>query len=57
MSNFHFHLSLKLPQGEVHDLSGEVHSEVAEILRGGANTEIHVEIQNIRASSPGCSDV
>ena len=36
MSNFHFHQSLKLPQGEVHDFSGEVHSEVAEILRGGA---------------------
>jgi hypothetical protein len=24
MSNFHFHLSLKLPQGKVHDFSGEV---------------------------------
>jgi hypothetical protein len=24
MSNFHFHLSLKLSQGEVHDFSGEV---------------------------------
>ena len=31
MSNFHFDLSLKLPQGEVHDFSGEVQK-----LSGGA---------------------
>jgi hypothetical protein len=32
MSNFHFDLSLKLSQGEVHDFSGEVLND----LRGGA---------------------
>jgi hypothetical protein len=32
MSNFHFDLSLKLPQGEVHDFSGEVQND----LRGDA---------------------
>jgi hypothetical protein len=33
MSNFHFDLSLKLSQGEVHDFSGEVQND----LRGGAH--------------------
>ena len=33
MSNFHFDLSLKLSQGEVHDFSGEVENN----LRGGAH--------------------
>jgi hypothetical protein len=32
-SNFHFDLSLKLSQGEVHDFSGEVQND----LRGGAH--------------------
>jgi hypothetical protein len=32
-SNFHFNLSLKLSQGEVHDISGEVQND----LRGGAH--------------------
>jgi threonine dehydrogenase-like Zn-dependent dehydrogenase len=39
MSNFHFDISLKLPQGEVHDFSGEVQKfsgEVQNDLRGGA---------------------
>jgi hypothetical protein len=39
MSNFHFDLSLKLSQGEVHDFSGEVQKfsgEVPNDLRGGA---------------------
>jgi hypothetical protein len=34
MSNFHFDLSLKLPQGEVHDFSGEVQND----LRGERHT-------------------
>jgi hypothetical protein len=33
MSNFHFDLSLKLSQGEVHDFLGEVQNN----LRGGAH--------------------
>jgi hypothetical protein len=40
MLNFHFDLSLKLPQGEVHDFSGEVlkfSGEVQNYLSGGAN--------------------
>jgi hypothetical protein len=40
MSNFHFDLSLKLPQGEVHEFSGEVQKfsgEVQNDLRGGAH--------------------
>ena len=40
MSNFHFDLSLKLSQGEVHDFSGEVQKlsgEVQNDLRGGAH--------------------
>jgi hypothetical protein len=47
MANFHFDLSLKLSQGEVHDFSGEVQKfsgevqkfsgEVQNDLRGGAN--------------------
>jgi hypothetical protein len=40
MSNFHFDLSLKLSQGEVHDFSGEVQKfsgEVENYLRGGAH--------------------
>ena len=47
MSNFHFDLSLKLSQGEVHDFSGEVHDfsgevqkfsgEVQNDLRGSAH--------------------
>jgi hypothetical protein len=40
MSNFHFDLSLKLPQGEVHDFSEEVEKfsgEVQNDLRGGAH--------------------
>jgi hypothetical protein len=40
MSNFHFDLSLKLSQGEVHDFSGEVQKfsgEVRNDLRGGAH--------------------
>jgi hypothetical protein len=40
MSNFHFDLSLKLPQGEVHDFSGEVQKfsgEVQNDLRGSAH--------------------
>ena len=39
MSNFHFDLSLKLSQGEVHDFSGEVQKfsgEVQNDLGGGA---------------------
>jgi hypothetical protein len=39
-SNFHFDLSLKLSQGEVHDFSGEVQKlsgEVQNDLRGGAH--------------------
>jgi hypothetical protein len=38
LSNSHFDLSLKLSQGEVHDLSGEVQKfsgEVQNDLRGG----------------------
>jgi hypothetical protein len=40
MSNFHFDLSLKLSQGEVHDFSGEVQKfsgEVQNDRRGGAH--------------------
>jgi hypothetical protein len=40
ISNFHFDLSLKLSQGEVHDFSGEVQKfsgEVQNDLRGGAH--------------------
>jgi hypothetical protein len=40
MSNFHFDLSLKLSQGEVHDVSGVVQKlsgEVQNDLRGGAH--------------------
>jgi hypothetical protein len=40
MSNFHFDLSLKLSQGEVHDFLGEVQKfsgEVQNDLRGGAH--------------------
>jgi hypothetical protein len=39
-SNFHFDLSLKLSQGEVHDFSGEVQKfsgDVQNDLRGGAH--------------------
>ena len=39
-SNFHFDLSLKLSQGEVHDFSGEVQKFSGEVqydLRGGAH--------------------
>jgi hypothetical protein len=44
MSNFHFDLSLKLSQGEVHDVSGEVQND----LRGGAHlpTPPHTSNQN-----------
>jgi hypothetical protein len=40
MSNFHFDLSLKFSQGEVHDFSGEVQEfsgEVQNDLRGDAH--------------------
>jgi hypothetical protein len=40
MSNFHFDLSLKLSQGEVHDFLGEVQKfsgEVQNDLRGSAH--------------------
>jgi hypothetical protein len=40
VSDFHFDLSLKLSQGEVHDFSGEVQKfsgEVQNDLRGGAH--------------------
>ena len=40
MSNFHFDLSLKLSQGQVHHFSGEVQKlsgEVQNDLRGGAH--------------------
>ena len=39
-SNFHFDVSLKLSQGDVHDFSGEVQKfsgEVQNDLRGGAH--------------------
>jgi hypothetical protein len=45
MSNFHFDLSLKLSQGEVHDFSGEVQKfsgEVRNDLRGGATHKVSV---------------
>jgi hypothetical protein len=45
MSNFHFDLLLKLPQGEVHDFSGEVQKfsgiEVQDDLRRGAHLSTH----------------
>jgi hypothetical protein len=40
MSNFHFDLSLKLSQGEVHDFSREVQKFLGEVqndLKGGAH--------------------
>jgi hypothetical protein len=39
MSNFHFDLSLKLPQGEVHDFSGEEQKFSGEVQNdlGGAH--------------------
>jgi hypothetical protein len=48
MSNFHFDLSLKFSQGEVHDVSGEVQKfsgEVQSDLRGGAHPP-HPPLQN-----------
>jgi hypothetical protein len=48
MSNFHFDLSLKLSQGEVHDFSGEVQKfsgEVQNDLRGRP-TPPHTSLQN-----------
>jgi hypothetical protein len=50
MSNFHFDLSLKLSQGEVHDFSGEVKKlsgEVENDLRGGAHLDPHTSPQNL----------
>ena len=48
ISNFHFDLSLKLSQGEVHDFPGEVQKlswEVQSDLRGGAHPP-HTSPQN-----------
>jgi hypothetical protein len=46
MSNFHFDLSLRLCQGEVHDFSGEVQQfsgEVRNDLSGGAHLPSKIE--------------
>jgi hypothetical protein len=45
MSNFHFDISLKFSQGEVHDFSGEVQND----LRGGA----HLPTKSGLESRPG----
>jgi hypothetical protein len=45
ISNFHFDLSLKLSQGEVHDISGEVQKfsgEVQNDLRVGAHAPLKI---------------
>ena len=50
MSNFHFHLSLKLPQGKVHDFSGEVQnyqkfSGEVQKISGEVRTSTHLKIR------------
>ena len=48
MSNFHFDLSLKLSQGEVHDFSGEVQND----LRGGAHPPQNPTVDITDISTP-----
>jgi hypothetical protein len=52
MSNFHFDLSLKLSQGEVHDFSGEVQKfsgEVLNDLREGTHLPLYIPPLTIRS--------
>jgi hypothetical protein len=53
MSNFHFDLSLKLPQGEVHDFSGEVQKLSREVQKfsGEVRTSSHLPSKSGHATN------